>query len=150
MPEKSYFVFLAQHIVCDSQSLQVAKRDLAAFYYAYKQNSPNPLKPLRRQLKDHIWLTEYKDDKVGVRNHNYWKNRLKDLKFLNLNSFYRLYGERFPKDHLIGRISLSNFTNDTPRLGSSVYVTTIDAKFIEKTRAEFLWSSFKYVHSFGD
>jgi hypothetical protein len=87
--DESTFVFYSNlhHIIFDGWSYKVLKRDIMAFYNAFK-NSEKPMLPeLRIQYKDFtIWhLKTVKEDDY-IKQKNFWKNQFQgEIPELNLN-----------------------------------------------------------------
>lgn len=84
---KWFLVIVNNHIIADSKSYDVIKRDLLALYTASLTNLPNPLPPVPLQYKDFaIWKNkEIQTDKIQ-KQRTYWLQEFSgELPVLELN-----------------------------------------------------------------
>jgi len=78
--DKYVFIFVIDHIIYDAHSLQVVEEELLMIYDAYSKGLPNPLEPLKAQLKDFSIFCQrhYEGDRLTYHK-TYFRNLNNDL-----------------------------------------------------------------------
>ncbi|WP_394332732.1 condensation domain-containing protein [Chitinophaga rupis] len=77
--EKHLLLFTMHHLVADGWSMEVIIHDLLAYYYAFTNNLPEPLQPLKVQYKDFAaWQNRQLEGDAYEMHLQYWKNQFAD------------------------------------------------------------------------
>ena len=77
---KYVFIFTIDHIIYDARSLEIIEEELSILYNAYGKGLPNPLKPLKLQLRHYTsyHLQHHFGDKLAY-HQAYFENLFKDI-----------------------------------------------------------------------
>ncbi len=86
---ENILVVTMHHIASDGWSKSVLVRELMEIYRAYEEGRPIDLSPLPIQYADYsIWQKKYLDEETLAQRLNYWKEKLYNVKVLQLPTDY--------------------------------------------------------------